>query len=414
MQQNYKTHNLCHFLAAILIFSLFIRLLVGIGYFNSFDTYWYRKWALDLPNGLFDIYSRASIISLDYPPIYLFFLYPIGLIYKHIGTDANNYIQMLLMKFWPMIFDVLCSFLLYRVCRKISEIAGLTAAVLWAFNPSTLFNSSMWGQTDSIMAFLLILAFWILSGDKPMLACIIFALAGLTKFQSLFFTPVFLLQLWNQTNLKRFIYGMGCAAATVAAIFLPFMIGARNIKLFSDVYLGSAGKYAYCTFNAYNFYGIFSLNTVNDCTSIIGGFTFAHLSYIFTVLSLFLIIFLYIKGNRHCAWVGGLLFMECLFMFMSRMHERYQIIVLPFALMAYILHKNRDFFYIFVSISLINSINQAIILFRLNDSSNLLKNVSAELMVVFSIINLFIFIWTAIVCINFFMSKELPEDCYDQ
>ncbi|MDD4700397.1 MAG: glycosyltransferase family 39 protein, partial [Oscillospiraceae bacterium] len=185
MQQKYTTLNYGHFLVAVLLFSLFLRFFVGVGYFNSYDTYWYRIWAVDLNNGLFNIYDRAESISLDYPPIYLFLLYPIGVIYKFIGTDSNQYAQMFLMKFWPIIFDVLCSLLLYFACRKYGEDIGFVAAVLWAVNPSTLFNSSMWGQTDSVMAFCLILAFWLLSQDRPLLACIIFAVAGLTKFQSL-------------------------------------------------------------------------------------------------------------------------------------------------------------------------------------------------------------------------------------
>jgi len=413
VQQNNKALNASYFLVAVLMFSLFMRLVIGIGYFNSYDTYWYRTWAVDLPNGLFDVYSRANSISLDYPPLYLFLLYPIGLVYKFIGTDSSEYIQMFLLKFWPIIFDVLCSLLLYCVCRKYGENWGLLAAVLWTVNPAVLFSSSMWGQTDSVMAFWLILAFWLISKDRPVLACIVFAVAGLIKFQSLFFTPVFLLQLWKQTDFKRFMYGIGSATATVAAVFLPFMIGSKNIGLFFDVYLTSAGKYPYCTLNAYNFYGIFSLNWVDDSTSIIGAFTWAHLSCIFTIASFVLIIFLYLKGNHRCAWVGGLLFMECLFMFMSRMHERYQFIVLPFALMAFVLHKNRDFLWIFVSLSLITAINQAVILFKVNDSATLMKSISDELMVIFSIINLAMFIWIAYTCIKFFMSRKLLEDNYD-
>jgi len=414
VQQNNKTPDAIYFLSAILIFSLLIRLFIGIGYFNSYDTYWYRTWAVDLPNGLLNVYSRAESISLDYPPLYLFLLYPIGVVYKFIGTDSNEYIQMFLMKFWPIVFDVLCSALLYYTCRKYGEPWGLLAAVLWAANPSTLFNSAMWGQTDSVMVFWLILAFWILSLDRPMLACIIFAVAGLTKFQSLFFTPVFLLQLWKQTDFKRFICGICSAVATVAAVFLPFMISSKNIGLFFDVYLGSAGKYPYCTLNAYNFYGIFSLNWVSDSTPIIGGFTWAHLSYIFTIASFILIAFLYLKGKNHCAWVGGLVFMECLFMFMSRMHERYQFIVLPFALMAFIVHQKREFLWIFLSLSLITAINQVVILFKINDSATLINNISDELMVIFSIINLAMFVWIAYTCIKFFMSKKLLEVNYDQ
>ena len=57
----------------VLLFGALLRLAIGIGYYNPQDTLWYKAWAMELNNGLFDIYSRAEQVNLDYPPIYLFF-----------------------------------------------------------------------------------------------------------------------------------------------------------------------------------------------------------------------------------------------------------------------------------------------------------------------------------------------------
>ena len=58
----------------VLIFGALLRFAIGIGYYNPQDTLWYKAWAMELNNGIFDIYTKADQISLDYPPIYLFFL----------------------------------------------------------------------------------------------------------------------------------------------------------------------------------------------------------------------------------------------------------------------------------------------------------------------------------------------------
>ncbi len=398
-------------LLAILGFSLLLRFCVGVGYFNSMDTYWYRGWALDLPNGLFNVYARAEDITLDYPPLYLFCLYFTGLAYRVFGEDCSNMMQMFLMKFWPIIFDVLCSFLLYKIGSKFSQGTGLLAAALWALNPSVFFNTAMWGQTDQLMALLLILSFWLCLQNRPILACIAFAVAGMTKYQCLLFTPVFLLELYRRSGLKPFLKGCLAAAISVAVVFLPFMIASRRPALFFEVYFGGAGKYPYYTLNAFNLYGIFGLNWVPESELLLDFLPGTVLNLIFILLSLALLVFLYYRGKRTCGFVGGLLFMQCIFMLTTRMHERYQIVVLPFALMAYIIHKERVFLHAFHLLTVMTLINQALLLFKnkLPESSYLVQTYDGW-MQFFSVLNLILFAWTVFICIRFFLTEPSKEE----
>jgi hypothetical protein len=94
---NNKSNNLISVkvFLLMLLFAFFIRVLVGMGYFNSFDTYWYRNWALASQNGIFDLYNNKQI-NLDYPPIYVLFLSVTGFFYRFVGgIEAHDYIQML-------------------------------------------------------------------------------------------------------------------------------------------------------------------------------------------------------------------------------------------------------------------------------------------------------------------------------
>lgn len=424
------THKQAFWMLALILSTAFLmQMVVGMGYVNTFDTYWYRDWALDLPNGLFTVYekSRMENIQLDYPPLYLICLYFTGLGYRVLGENCHICLQMFLLKFWPVVFNVACAALLYYICRnRYGRVIGLTAAFLWCLNPAFFLNAVMWGQTDSTMAFCLLLAFWLLEQNRTVAACVAFAVAGLTKFQSLFFTPPFLLTLLfrNLKDWKRIVKGLAAAAVTVAVVFIPFMIGARNPLLFFDVYLGSAGKYPYCSLHAYNIYCLLDLNWttgVMDTDPIVGGFTWYHFGMICAFLSVALVVALYILSycksgrERLSGWVGGLLMMQCLFMFMTRMHERYQVIVVPFALMAWITTRNKRFLGLFGALSGFTFINQAMVLIRnvvhsQRDVWAFWEPYRSTVEMVLSFINLLLFIWCAYECIRYFLGGKPAKE----
>lgn len=389
----------------VLLFGALLRLAIGIGYYNPQDTLWYKAWAMELNNGLFDIYSRADQVNLDYPPIYLFFLKITGGIYSLIGESVHNYTEMLIMKMWPMLGDILCAVALFYVFRRQSPKTGLVAASLWMFNPSVIFNCAFWGQTDSIMCLLLLLSFITLERKKPVLACVLFALAGMTKYQCLFFTPLFLTELFVKYRISKTLKGIAAAAATVALVFLPFMIGSENPFLFFDVYLKGQGTYPYCTLNAYNVYGIFGLNWKEDS---IGTPSLYALSFVLVVALIGFMIYCYIRAKRNSVWVMGFLFMNTLFMFMTRMHERYQFVALIFILMAAIVHKHRGFFYCFAGISVITFLNQVIPMFSWRTENSFFDNYYGGLMVTFSVVNLILYFVSAYVCIKFIF-KNIEE-----
>ena len=416
MQENTKIafsqREIKVFIAVIILFSALFRLTAAVGYYSTFDTFWYKGWALDISNGLFDIYKRAEKISLDYPPLYLFCLALTGMGFNFFGAECDPFTQMFLLKFWPVFFDCVMIYVLWRICSKFSPKAGIAAALFWALNPSVIFNTSFWGQTDQLMCLLLVVSFYLASQKRPVLACFAFAVAGLTKFQCLYFTPVLLLIVFYESGFKNLLKGVGAAALTVAAVFLPFMIGSGNINLFYDVYTGGADTYPYCTLNAFNLYGCFRLNWKPETTALFGPFTFASLSSILTFISFAGTIIAIILAKRKCGFVGGLLIMQCVFMLTVRQHERYQIVVLPFALMAYVIHNDKRFLHIFSALSVMTLSNQALLLFDINSENCLWAAPHYNtVMQVFSIINSALFVWTVYVCLDFMFKKgEIKND----
>jgi Gpi18-like mannosyltransferase len=250
---------------------------------------------------------------------------------------------------------------------------------------------------------MLIIAFmW--ANEHPRLACFMFALAGLTKYQSLFFTPVLLLFIFRKHGIKRLSEGVLTAAATVAAVFLPFMIGAGNPLLFFDVYLGGANTYQYCTFNAYNLYGLLDLNGVYDKTAVIGPITYSHINTAIIVLIVLATAFLMLKTKRPNVYVGGLIIMQCIFMLSTRMHERYQMVVLPIALLAFVTTRSYHFLWQFIALTVITLINQCVVLFNVNHG--MFEGSFLSIMTVVSAINVLCFAHTVYACVEYFLKEE--------
>lgn len=396
----------------IIVSAAALRLLCGVFYYNTFDTFWYRRWAIGLQDGLFDIYSRAEAISLDYPPAYLFCLYLTGLAYKFFGADSGAALQMFLMKFWPIFFDTVLVAALWRLGRRYGEEAALFSMLFWAFNPSVLFNTAFWGQTDQLMALLLILSFCLAERERPVLASVVFALAGLTKYQSLFFTPVFLLYIFKKYGAKRFFLGIAAAAGTVAAVFLPFMIGAREPFLFFRVYLCGAATYKYCTFNAYNIYALFGLNRVLDSELSVFSISYSALNFIVLGLIILAVMVMYLFGRRQNVFVGAMFIMAAIFMFSTRMHERYQIAVLPFALLAFLSTRKRGFLWAFGFYTITSFINQAAVLIPINHENTFFEIYKPQIELITSAVNLALFVFTALITFNYFFKKEAQNEIF--
>ena len=390
----------------VLLFAFFIRLLIGMGYFNSFDTYWYRNWALASQNGLFDLYNNTEI-NLDYPPIYVIFLAITGFFYRFLGNaEAHNYVQMLMMKSWPIIFDMLTGVALYFYTKRYGQKTALFISAFWLFSPATIFNSAFWGQTDGLMCLVLLLSFWILE-KHPVLASVMFAVAGLTKFQCLYFTPVFLYLLFKNYGFKKFLLGIGAAALTVIATFLPFMISTGRPLLFFEVYLNGGNSYPYLTLNAFNFYGIFGLNWVKETEGIVLGISYQQVNLVLTLLIFLASVVLGITAKKKCPFLLSFVLMQTLFMFTTRMHERYQFVVLVFILLAAVIYKKKEFFNSFIMLTVIITLNQAVPMFNWQNGGSFLDGTGyTVIMSLVSIINLAVYFYSVYHSIKFLVKGE--------
>lgn len=409
-------------LFAITLFALIVRLTAGFAYYSKFDLSYYIRWATGLhEGGFFNAYEylKEGANSLDYPPLFLFPLYIVGLIIKNPAVVESNADYMLALKFFQIIFDVLIIPSIYFIFKKHGEIKALLGAALWAINPAMIINSAYWGQTDSLMILLLLITFACMQSDRVYLATFFYCLSCLAKFQCAYFAPVFLLYVFfvkkngekhKLRDFKQLLIAIGVGATTVLSAFLPFIVNSSyGFALPFKLYFGGFGKYQYATYNAYNLYAAIGLNSKPEYNEILGTLTWGDISNFILILILASVVYFFFKAPNKNLWVLSFYLMQSVFMLTTKMHERYQIPVLIFCLACYFVINDLKFLKIFVVQSVLIFINEALVFFwwTLNDKQDAFfyKNFDS-LTIIFSVINLAFFVYTTYISIKTMYKKE--------
>lgn len=349
------------FVAMAAGFAFLVRIVLAMWYANSFDTEWYLMWAADMQHGFWNCYD-GHVRQLDYPPLYLFLLRPVGALLRQDWIANYMPTRMLLIKFWPVLGDTLIVPAVYLLFRRDDETAAALAACAWAINPSAIFNCSCWGQTDGIMTLLMLVTFAAFHREKPRLGTFLFAVACLTKMQCLYFAPVILCWFLRRKQTAQLWQSLGIGFGTVIAVFLPFTIASRNPLAIFEVYFGGFGKYPYVNLNAFNLWGLGNFNWVLDSTKLLGFLPYSVIGTLLMLGSFAAAAGYCLRAPRPNIWLQAALLMQCLFVLTTRQHERYQFIVMILLLAAYLTLRDGRLLKLFGGVTLVTFANQAALL----------------------------------------------------
>ncbi len=346
-------------LAGLVFTAALLRLMVAYTSVNYFDLFFYVDWSAGAVEDLFGAYEKVA--NLDYPPLFLFPLYLTGKLMQDSRISGFDPYAMLVLKGWQMLFDLGLVLLLYFVLRRKHPVYALGAAALWAVNPTAIYNCAYWGQTDSIMLFLLVLAFWLLEGKRAMWAGCVMALACLMKFQSLYFAPLFLLILVMEYPVSKVVETALMGGATVLAVFFPFILRS-GWGLPWEIYFGGFSQYPGASLNAFNLYTALGLNYVRSDAILFWKLTAEDFSNMIILAAILALAALYLTAKEKSAWILGFFFMQTIFLFTTRMHERYQIPVLVMALLAAAYHRSIGMFWSYLSLTGMTFLNHFLVL----------------------------------------------------
>jgi len=363
----------------IILLALVLRLVVSfLGYHGDvIDFYW---WTRDLVfKGFAGFYDRNidNAVRPIYPPVtsYLFWLagmshelfmrflwflnvnikiFPSNLIYwaeSPAGWIVFN-------KLPAILSDMGIIYVLYLFGKSLKgEKAGIMAAGLFAFVPVFFYNSALWGQTESVFAFPMLTAFYLLYKNKIKTSIVLYSLAILTKPTAFFPLPVFIYWALRKGKLTEVISGALQSIFLFFALYFPFHTEG-TVNWVIAFYMNSLkGVLGYTVANSFNFWAlIFGFDNRPD-TSLLLGVPANIVGYSLFILIIAVIILMLSrkKDNINLVLISSVIISFAAFMFLPRMHERYFYPTLIMFIPAAILSKPiRKMFWAASTIHLIN------------------------------------------------------------
>jgi len=294
-----------------------------------------------------------------YTPAYLYVLWPAGAVAMGAGLNLRIMVELPL-----VVADLLLAIIVYAAARRVSsERAASVAALLVAFNPALIYASAVWGQNDSVLAFVVLLSVLMAADRRLATAWAIALVAGLIKAQGLMLLP--LLAWWTLIASDRRDWTRIAAAGVGTAILViaPFQL-ARPWHFIWDIYSSSANFFPWASVNAFNFMLVMGGLVVGDSNKALGP-----ISYFALGNSLFAISYALaasIIWRRRTTWFlfySVFIVYLGMFTFAPRMHERY--LFYAVALMAPMLSTSRTIATLYAVFSVTLFLDAAYVFFDL-------------------------------------------------
>jgi len=301
----------------VLLASLVLRMLLFRiqGCYGDLDTFssWYNSAAV---NGLSAFYDKTGFC--DYPPfnIYLFWIF--GNLSHAIGPDSLPF----LIKLPANLFDLATAYLIFRLLsQRFSFKVSLAVMALYAFNPATIFDLAVWGQMDSVYTFFMVASLYSALRSKYELSGGLFALAILTKPQSIVLLPVLAYLILRNGGWKRALSSAAAFGAMVFLVILPFNWDSP-IAFLVDRYTAGLNLYPFNSAHAYNFWALLGFWEPDTVPRL--GLTYQQWGILALVTFVAFVMWqLHRRYEPRSAIFAVFLIMFGFFMLMTRMHERY-------------------------------------------------------------------------------------------
>ncbi len=186
-------------------------------------------WGVSWPNQpvasmfLFALISKLNQIIFS---ILWFFNIKFSFFPSFIFPFLEKNLHILLLKLPFILSDIALSSLIYKIVLELTKKkkAALTACLLFLFNPVLIYNSTVWGQTDSLINFLALFGIWKLYKKDHLKSFFFLFLSLYFKLSLIVWSPVVLLLIWQQKkDIKKILLKALFVALVFIALTLPFV-----------------------------------------------------------------------------------------------------------------------------------------------------------------------------------------------
>lgn len=260
-----------------------------------------------------------------------------------------------LLKLPSIISDFGIAYLIYK-CIKDKKLAK-TGVFLWLVNPVVWYNSSIWGQTDSVIMFFVFLSFYLLSKKMPVLSVLAFAFSIFIKASLLIFVPVYMIFfLRNKFTFAVYVKAIFLSLATIIFLTLPFSKGNPVVWLF-NLYQGKVfvQQLQVITANAFNIWATLTSIHEKPHTLMLGPLSYQTWGIIAFIISYVIIVSRYLTSkSKGYYWVLAMIAISS-FALLTNMHERYLYPFFPY--MTILALENNKLMKVYLIISVISILN---------------------------------------------------------
>ncbi len=342
-------------IAQILFLGLIFRLLLSSLPGFEVDIGAFRAWAGSLAaRGAWDFFGEG--FHTEFTPGYLYYLWALGGLDTIFRFSPERY--EFLLKLVPIAADLGSAYLLYILLEGQKPALRLAAAIVYLLHPVVLLITPVWGQTDSILAFFLFLSVYFITRGKLTLAALAYVIGFLVKPQAIAVLPLFLFWGFRDYPPREWLRAGGVAIGAFVLLLVPF---------FADDPLGpfeemrrSTEVYPYNSFWAFNFWALFDRFKPDDIT--FWGITWHDWGIALFALAIGAIIFVFRKERRPGMMALAVsLSVLAMYLFLTRMHERYVFAAFLPMVLALFLSNHRYLTWVlaagFVVLSIVNFLN---------------------------------------------------------
>jgi len=248
--------------------------------------------------------------------------------------SKNIHIWMVKLPF--IIFDLGLGFLIYKIVLSFKPKQAKLASILFLFNPVIIYNSTIWGQTDSLINFSALFGIYLAFQRKYFSGIIIFLTTFLFKLSLIIYLPVsFIFLIKRYKDWKKFIPPVLVFFIIIIFMAVPFKLeGFSSLEWIWYMYTNRVlvRQGSMLNGNAFNFWGlIFSINLSNSEFSKFLGITYQYWGRLLYLISLLPIWIKFLKNKLSLKNLLNILLLSSFscFLFLTNMHERYLYPIFP-------------------------------------------------------------------------------------
>ena len=241
------------------------------------------------------------------------------------------------------------------------EWASSLGALIFLFNPIVWYNSSVWGQYDSVIFFLAFISFYFLIQKKSVLATLFYTLSLYTKLTLIVFAPLFLI-FYIKRKYKLGEYFKSVALPIIVVGFLTYSFSQTEpfswlFNLYKNKILVEQRQVV--TSNAFNIWaGLTGIHQISH-NNLFGPISFKTWGLALFFVSYFLPFYLVLrkKDLKTLLWSLAIVSISS-FSLLTNMHERYLFSFFPIVTILIFLERRLLLFYVLITVlNLLNLYN---------------------------------------------------------